>query len=137
MENTKTDHSFRWFILASAVVLLMGGALTYQLISTNGREILPTAIFFPNRDYTLTVTGPSGIRYCGTISITTADGKKSIHSLSEVGPHTFYIVGRAISVDFRKCQEDGSLKVEIAANGNRKVERSTSERYGEINLNME
>lgn len=137
MENVRSDHSFRWFVVAAAAVLLIGGSLTYQLISTQGREILPTAIFFPNRNYTLTITGPSGLRYCGTISITTADGKTQTRTLSEIGPHTFYVVGRAVSVSFRKCQEDGSLKVEIAANANRKVDGSTSDKYGEVNLNME
>jgi hypothetical protein len=134
METKITKPANRWLRLTVYGALIIGLIVTYATISTSGRICFPSIALTANRSYTLRVTDGSGLRFCGTISVKMADGTIESHRVEGVAPETFELFGRSVSVDLNKCEESGSLKVEIASNSKIAVEGVTTGPYGTVSI---
>ncbi len=134
METKARKPASLWLRLTVLVAFILGLIVAYVTISTSGRSYFPSISLTGNRSYTLHVTGGNGSRFCGTISVKMADGTIASHSVEGVAPETFELFGRAISVDLNKCEENGSLRVEIASNSKMAAEGVTTGHYGTVSI---
>ncbi len=134
METKARKPASLWLRLTVLGAMIVALIVGYVTISTSGHSYFPSISLTGNRSYTLRVTGGNGLRFCGTISVKMADGTIASHSVEGVAPETFELFGRAISVDLNKCEEDGSLKVEIASNSRMAAEGVTTGRYGTVSI---
>jgi hypothetical protein len=134
METKARKPANIWLRLTVFGALIVGLIIAYVSISTSGRSYFPSISLTGNRSYTLRVLGGDGLRFCGTISVKMADGRIASHSVEGVAPETFELFGRSISVALNKCEENGSLKVEIASNNKTAVQGTTTGSYGRIDL---
>lgn len=136
METKVKKPAGLWLKLTVSMILLLGICVGYGFVSSGGHNCFPAISFSADKSYTLTITGASGLRFCGVVSVKMADGKMAQHSLDGVVPETFEVIGKSVSVSFRKCEEDGSLNVVIANDGRSTVKGVTRESYGTVNIGL-
>ncbi len=134
METKARKPASLWLRLTVLGALMVGLIVAYEAISTSGDSFFPSISLTSNRTYTLRVTGGNGLRFCGTISVKMADGSMASHSVDGVAPETFELFGRSVSVNLNKCEENGSLKVEIASNNKVTAEGFTTGHYGIVSI---
>ncbi len=134
MEDQVRKPASLWLRLIVATAFFIGLWVAYGFVTTGGHSYFPSISLTGNRSYTLRITGANGLRFCGTISVKMADGSIASHHVDGVAPETFELLGRSISVDLKKCEEEGSLKVQIASNSRAAVQGITTGHYGSINL---
>jgi hypothetical protein len=134
METKASNRAKLWLRLTVLGAMIVGLIVGYVTISTSGESYFPSISLTGNRSYTLRVTGGNGLRFCGTISVKMADGSTASHSVEGVAPETFELFGKSISVDLNKCEENGSLKVEIASNSKMAAEGFTTGHYGTVSI---
>lgn len=133
--NAKKPASL-WLKLTVLASLLVGLTVAYETVSTSGEKYFPSVRLTANKIYTLRLKGATGLRFCGEISVTRANGKVATHKLDGVVPETFKMFGTSVSVTFTKCEENGLLDVAIVNSDNCGMEKSTTGRYGTINIKV-
>ncbi len=81
-------------------------------------------------DFTVKVTGTSGLEFSGAYMATTPTGKSTSKSVDGVVPAQYKITANIVSVNFQKKTEGGILKVQIIRGGKVVAESETSAEYG-------
>ena len=107
-----------------------------EAVLTGGRSFLPFIQLTENKNYTLRVEGTDGLMFCSVISIMRNNEETKVDTLDGTVPETFSVFGESVSVNFRKCHENGLLKVAIAEGSGHRCERSTIEEYGGVEVSM-
>ncbi len=116
--------------------IAVGLFFTFELISTGGQRLIPGAPLTPDKMYTLNISGTAGTRFCGEITIKTADGKVKQRDIDGIVPASFEVMGKSVDVTFRKCEEGGQLNVALASYDEPTQQGNTAERYGTVKLSM-
>jgi len=126
-----------WLKSAFVAVLLLGLTVGYEIFSTSGLRCFPSVQLDANRAYTLHVSGTGGVRFRGVVSIMMADGRSEQHSIAGMAPKSFVMFGKSISVEFTKCEENGSLDLRVKDGNCCLVEKRTTAPYGSVSIRVD
>ena len=136
MEKQEGKPAKRWLKLSVVGALVIGLCFTFEMIATGGRRLFPSVGLIGDKTYTLRITGENSMKFCGTISITAANGKVTEHDVDGVVPETFDIMGRSVSVTLRKCEANGTLRLVLANSSETKAEGFTTRPYSSVELGV-
>jgi len=104
-------------------LLLLFGYVMFIAPNHGGKGLLES-------DFTVEISGTSGLRYSGSYMVTSTTGKSASKSVEGKVPGQYNVTGNIVSVSFQKKSESGSLKVQILKGGNVVAETETSAAYG-------
>ena len=100
------------------------------LLALVGIVLLEGCVGLVNSDFTIQVTGTSGLKFSGNHMTTTTSGGSTGESVEGTVPATFKVSGNIVSCVFQKQSEDGRLKVSIIKGGQVVSESETTAAYG-------
>lgn len=83
-------------------------------------------------EYTIKVSGTSGLSFSGAYMTVTSDGESVSKSVDGTVPAQYTTTGDIVSVSFQKQVESGTLKVEILKDGKVIKSSDTTAAYGVV-----
>jgi len=86
------------------------------------------------QSFAIKVTGTPGLKFSGSLCLTTIDGKVTTKSVDGIVPADYALEGTIVSVVFQKQSEEGKLKIEILKNGNIVNCSETIAAYGVVSI---
>lgn len=84
--------------------------------------------------FNIQVTGTSGLKFTGSLCLTTPDGKVTTKSIEGAIPANYTLKGSVVSVVFQKQTEKGTLQAAILKNGNIVNSSETTAAYGVVSI---
>ena len=87
-----------------------------------------------NSDFTVQVTGTSGLKFIGDYMTATTSGGSTSKSVEGTVPATYTVSGSIVSVVFQKQSEGGLLKVAILKGGKVVSQSETTATYGVVSV---
>ena len=129
----KGNHVPAWLVI---VVFICLGFFIWFIISggssTKGSAPLKSASGIFSSDYTVNVSGTSGLGFSGAYMVVNAAGESESKSVDGIVPQSYQLRGSIVSVTFQKQSESGSLQVQILKNGRVVAASDTSAAYGVV-----
>jgi len=84
--------------------------------------------------FTIQVTGTEGLKFSGSLCLSTSDGKVTTKSIEGTIPANYTLTGSVVSVVFLKQAEKGTLRAAILKNGNIVNSSETTAAYGVVSI---
>ena len=120
-KTTPNVRSIVHVVLALAIIIGVFVSQTYDLSS-------------PSHDFTIRVSGTSGLDFSGSYSAMKAGISSSSETVYGVVPTQYWANGAAVSAAFQKQSESGTLKVQILKGGKVVKEEQTIAAYGVVSV---
>jgi predicted nucleic acid-binding Zn ribbon protein len=127
-QNTTLVAVLLLVIVGCAIYLVGGGYLTES--STE----LAKAVGIADQDFTIRVTGDTGITFHGSYMSVSSGGSSSSQCVEGVTPATYNATGKIVSTTFQKKSESGNLRVQILRGSEVVKQSSTTASYGVVTV---